>query len=538
MNQSSLINRSTASRVRTVAVIDVGATSVRMAIAEINSEGRVRILESLSQAVTLGKDSFTNGEIARGTIEECVATLKAYRRKLDEYHIVSPQDIRVVATSAVREATNRLTFADRIFVGTGLSVDLLDAAEIHRITYRGVQPMLTAQPNLFQSLSFVTEVGGGNTELLLLKKGNVDYSHAFRLGSLRLMQSMSGYNVPRGKRKQIMTSEIRSQLEPLKELLKTDIPVNMVAMGGDIRFAASRILKTSLGEDQLVELSVDQLATFTDKMLAKSDDELVTEYQLSFPEAETLGPALLINLLMARLLNVPQILVSSVNLRDGLIRDMAEGESWSDDFRKQIIRSAWELARKYHVDEAHANCVANLCRQLFHQLQREHELDDRFETLLHVAALLHETGAFINTSSVHKHSMYLIMNGNLFGLKSEDLTLVALVARYHRRAMPKSSHQPYASMDRYRRVAVSKLAAILRLAIAMDASRTQRVKEIECTHNRERIVISVPNVDDLSVEQIAMRRNRLFFESIFGLDVLLRTQVKELKVETSAQLEV
>ncbi|QDT31237.1 Ppx/GppA phosphatase family protein [Thalassoglobus polymorphus] len=528
--------RKSSEHVRTVAVIDVGTTSVRMAIAEIFPDGDVRLLESLSQAVTLGKDTFTRGEIARNTIEECVAALKAYRRKLNEYQITRAEDIRVVATSAVREATNRIMFADRMFVATGLSVETLDAAEVHRITFRGVQPMLKGQVDLFQSQSFVTEVGGGSTELLLLKQGDVAYSHGFRLGSLRLLESLSKYHFPREKRRQIMQTEILSQLEPLTELVESDNPTSMVAMGGDIRFAVAQLLKTTVGDDELVELPVSQLATFTDQILSMSDEALVSKYQLTFPEAETLGSALLINLTMAQLLGVDQILVSSVNLRDGLLNDMSKGPEWSEDFQQQIIRSAWELAKKYDVDDDHAHCVGDLARQLFRQLQAEHDLDSRYELLLYVAALLHETGAYINTSSIHKHSMYLIMNSSLFGLTSEDLTLVSLVARYHRRALPRSSHQQYASMDRYRRVAISKLAAILRLAIAMDASRTQRVKEIECTRTRNRLVISVPNIDDLSVEQIAMRRNRQFFESIFGLDVLLRTQVKELKIEPSAQL--
>lgn len=528
--------RSTSGKLRTVAVIDVGTTSVRMAIAEISPEGDVRLLESLSQAVTLGKDTFTTGEIGRSTIEVCVAALKSYRRKLDEYDITRPQDIRVVATSAVQEAANKITFADRIYVATGLSVETLDAAEIHRITYRGVQPLLTAQPDLFQSLSFVTEVGGGNTELLLLKKGDVAYSHAFRLGSLRLLESLSRFHFPAEKRNKIMATEIRSQLEPLTELILPETPVNMVAMGGDIRFAVAQLLKKTVADDELQELPFEELEDFTRYILSLSEETLVSKFHLTFPEAETVGPALLVNVIMAKLLKVPRILVSSVNLRDGLLNDMAEGKDWSEEFQTQIIRSAWELARKYDVDEDHASCVAELSRQLFRQLQNQHELDARFETLLYVSALLHETGAFINTSSIHKHSMYLIMHGNLFGLPSEDLALVALVARYHRRALPKSNHQPYASMDRYRRVAVSKLAAILRLAIALDASRTQRVKEISCTQSKDRIVMTVPNVDDLSVEQIAMRRNRQFFESIFGLEVLLRTQIKELKLEPSAQL--
>jgi len=523
--------RTTVPRVRTVAVIDVGTSSIRMAIAEIQADGSIRTLESLTQAVHLGRDAFMNGELSRGTIEECVSVLRSFRQKLDEYQITRSEDIRVVATSAVREAQNRLAFIDRIYVATGLSVETLDEAEIHRIIYRGIQPLLKAERRLFTSESIVIEVGGGSTELLTLVQGNVAHSHGFRLGALRLQQTVSSYRVARSKIRQVYDGEIHSHLEPYTEFLRNRVGAHLIAMGGDIRFAAEEILSCSLSDDSLVELPTEKLAEFVEYVFSRSDDQLVSEFHLTYPEAETVGAALLVNLTLAQQLEAPQLLVSNLNLRDGLLRDISEGGSWTDDFQRQIIRATWELARRYHVDEDHARNVAELCRQLFRQLKKEHGLDDRFETLLYVAAALHETGAFINTSSMHKHSMYLIMNSTLFGLTSDDLQLVGLVARYHRRSMPKTIHQPYASMDRSRRVVVSKLAAILRLALALDASRNQRIRQIECHRIRNRIIVSVPALDDLSVEQISLRRNQLFFESIFGLEVLLRPQVRQTNSE-------
>ncbi len=104
------------------AVIDIGTTSIRMAIADIDSLGGVKKLDALSQAVSLGRDTFTQGAITRSTIEECVRVLSSYRQILNEYQITRPEQIRVVATSAVREARNRLAFLDRIYIATGLEV--------------------------------------------------------------------------------------------------------------------------------------------------------------------------------------------------------------------------------------------------------------------------------------------------------------------------------------------------------------------------------------------------------------------------------
>ncbi|MCA8999682.1 MAG: exopolyphosphatase [Planctomycetaceae bacterium] len=528
--------RSTSTRSRIVAVIDIGTSAIRMAIAEILPDGAIRHLESLTQALSLGHQSFTAGEISRGMIEECIAVLRAYRRKLEEYGITRSEDIRIVATSAVREAVNRINFVDRVFVATGLSVETLDAAEIHRITYRGVQPLLKAQPALFKSRSMIVEVGGGSTELLILEEGNVDYSHAFRLGSLRLQQTLASYHVPRSRAKKLLEAEIHSHLEPFEEMLTAHPSENMVAMGSDMRFACEEILDDPVKKDRLVKLKLDRLAEFVDFLFSQSEESIVNRFHLTYAEAETVGPALLANLKIAEAIHVDRIYVCSVNLRDGLVRDLSEGGAWSEDFRKQILRATWELARKYDVDEDHAKTVAELCRLLFQQLRKYHELEERYETVLCVAAALHEIGAYINTSSMHKHSMYLIMNSSLFGLTQEDLNLIGMVARYHRRAMPKSSHQAYASMDRQRRVVVSKLAAILRIAIALDASRNQRIRQLECSQVRDRIILTVPQTEDLSMEQIAVRRNRTFFEAIFGLDILLRTQSRPLVSEPSSQL--
>ena len=138
-----------------VAVIDIGTTSIRMAVAEISDGGNVRPLESLSLAVSLGKDTFTKGRITKSTIEECVNVLKSYRQVLTEYQINSPDQIRVVATSAVREASNRLAFLDRIYIATGFRVEPIEEAEENRVTYLGILPFLQSEPALSVSKAMV-----------------------------------------------------------------------------------------------------------------------------------------------------------------------------------------------------------------------------------------------------------------------------------------------------------------------------------------------------------------------------------------------
>ena len=205
---------------------------------------------------------------------------------------------------------------------------------------------------------------------------------------------------------------------------------------------------------------------------------------------------------------------------------MAIRDVWTANFRSQIIRSAISLGRRFDFNEKHARHVATLCRKLFSELQAEHQLEPKLELILYLAALLHEVGMYINARSNHKHAMYLIRNSELFGLSRKDVLLVALVARYHRRSSPQPQHEGYSALDRADRVAVSKLAAILRLAIALDDSRSGRISDIQCRSDGKRLVIIAKGVEDVSVEQLALRQSGSLFEETYGLPVQIRAARK------------
>jgi exopolyphosphatase / guanosine-5'-triphosphate,3'-diphosphate pyrophosphatase len=504
-----------------VAVIDVGTTSIRMAIAEIQPSGNVRPLTTLSQAVSLGKSTFARGVIEKSAIEECVRVLRSYKRILAEHHIDRPEQWRCVATSAVREALNRLAFIDRVYLATGIAISPIDEAEVNRLTYLGVQPVLRANPELEGKTTLVAEVGGGSTELLLVRQTEVLFAHSYRLGSLRLRQQLETYRAPQSQTRRIMETQIRRQMEQILSQIPAETANQLLALGGDVRFAAKQIHpEWNMGE--LVTLPLSKLEQLTDAVLSLTDDKLVHKYHISFHDAGSLGPALLGYVQLCRAFELSELLVANVGLRDGLLLEMASGGAWNADFADQVFRSALVLARRFEIDEAHGRQVAKLSKILFQSLQEEHGLEPRYELLLAVAALLHEIGQFVSIAAYHKHTMYLINNSELFGLSKADLQLVALTARYHRKSVPKPTHPAYADLDRDHRIAVAKMAALLRLADALDAAHAQRLHELTLTKESGRLVISVPHVDDLSLEQLALRQSGSLFEDTFGMPVLLR----------------
>ncbi|MEP3477719.1 MAG: exopolyphosphatase [Fuerstiella sp.] len=505
-----------------IAVIELGTSSIRMAIGETDGASTVRTLEDLVQGVSLGKDTFTTREIQRGTLQKCVDVLKSYRRKLKEYHLTNPSHIRVVATSAIREASNRMAILDRIYSATGFIVEPIDEAEISRVTYLGIRPMLERQPELRDAQTMLMEVGGGNTEILFLKGQNIVHARSYRLGSLRMQQMTKQYDVGREQAVAMVHGQIDRTLEELRDVIPQHGKIELLALGGDMRFAA-KALKLEPSMSGLLSVPVRDLQRFTDQLSQLSIERIMLNYHLELSEAETLLPALLANVRMAKMLNVERMLVTGFNLRDALLHGVLRPADWSDAFRDQIVHSAEDYARKFMVDLDHARHVADLARDIFRYLKSEHQMDDRYETILNVGALLHEAGLFITRSGYHKHSYYLIRHSEIFGLDALDHHLVALTARYHRRAAPKPSHEAYASLDRNSRVVLSRLAGILRVAIALAQSRTQRIRKLKCSLERNRLVLHAKGPSgDLSMEQLELRQQSGLFRDAFGFNVLLR----------------
>ena len=158
---------------------------------------------------------------------------------------------------------------------------------------------------------------------------------------------------------------------------------------------------------------------------------------------------------------------------------------------------------------------------MFEATTELHELDEHYSLLLQCAAIVHECGNFISSRAHHKHSHYIILNSEIFGLGQRDLSIVSLLARYHRKSGPKPNHAGYRDLPAEDRMRVSKLAAILRIADALDHSHTSRVGEIDVSISKQKLNISLKGISDASVERMAMGSKADLFKDIYGLGVAI-----------------
>lgn len=506
---------------KTVAVVDVGSTAIRMVVAEIQPDGDWVRLDRASKPVSLGRDVFVTGFISRESMRQAIKILGGFCELLRGWQL-SPGDVRVIATTAIREAKNRDTFVDRVNVRTGLEINIVEGVEENQLTYLAVQHAVNNMRGQFaRSSSLIIEVGGGTTEVMLLHRGRMVAAHSLRLGTVRIEQQLQPGWKPGYQIEEYLKENVRVTQELLDGELALDRIKYFVAVGGDARRAAATVGR-KVGD----EYSVIEKADF-DRFVARiqdlSVDECVRELGVTYNEAEGLVPALLIYKLFLDATSAPNLIVPDVSIREGVLVSFALGKDKAieKEFSKQIIASARNLGRKFHYDEDHSLHVTKLALSFFDQFTDEHGLGEHARLLLEVAGILHDIGSYIRASGHHKHGQYIVENSELFGLSVDDIRIVGNVIRYHRKSLPTAAHTDYVSLRREQRMAVVKLAAMLRVADALDRGHSQRIDDITLERSEDDLIIHCHHAGDISNERYGIDMKADMFEEVFGYRIVI-----------------
>jgi exopolyphosphatase / guanosine-5'-triphosphate,3'-diphosphate pyrophosphatase len=507
--------------VRVVAVLDMGATAIRLVIAEISTERRVHVLEEASRGVQLGRDTFSGAGVIRPrTADAAFAALDGFRHIMDGYGVT---EVRAVATSAVREARNGDLFLDRVRARSDISFEIINEAEETRLLYLAVRDSLKRHPAIKGAWTLLAEPGGGSTNLTLLRYGQPVRSGVYALGAVRFRQRFELRRYAHDLQVALLKRVISNVIEEIRVEIPLHKVTQFVGIGGDIRFAASQI-HAQEGAEQSREIPREALAAFSADIERLDDESLVSRFRLPAAEADTLMPSMLIYAALLKETAARRLIVSDASLRSGALIDLAEPDApvAAEDFEHQVLASAEALGHRFRFDRDHGRHVSLLATRLFDEMREEHRLSNRERLLLQTASLLHDVGIHVSLRSHHKHSQYLLSAAQIFGLSMDETAVVANVARYHRGSLPQRNHIPYVELDQPERLLVNKLAALLRVANALDAEHLQKVQDVRLVRNEKTWVLELVASGDVSMEQLAASARTDLFVEVFGREPVIR----------------
>jgi exopolyphosphatase/guanosine-5'-triphosphate,3'-diphosphate pyrophosphatase len=503
---------------QTLAAIDVGSNSIKLLVARVSTDGHLSVLAREKAMVRLGHETLRTGRLPEAAIAagaETIARFASLARAAEATRI------SCVATCAVREASNAADLARRVKELADLDLEVISGEEEARLITRAVRSDFpeSADPLL------VIDIGGGSTEVILSSGRRIPLAESLALGAVRLTERFVSGDPISDESLEALTREVDSRLDRLAHEVRqtgfktavgtsgTILALAGMAAAADGRFAAPG------GHRFLSRKSLKSLVKTLVKTTARERVKL-PGLEAKRADIVTAGGVLLERLM--KRLGIDELVVSDVSLREGLILDelersgVAEHGPRTETERDVRRRSVETLARRSVIDQPHADRVAKLALKLFDGLHTLHQLASREREWLEDAALLHDVGLSIGYRGHHRHSAYLITHGNLKGFSGQEIDVIAQVARYHRKARPKSSHEAFAKLDPWLKPIVEKLSAILRIADGLDATHRQMVTDLTASIRRRTVVLTVNAEANPELEIWSARKKSDIFPRVFG----------------------
>jgi exopolyphosphatase / guanosine-5'-triphosphate,3'-diphosphate pyrophosphatase len=492
----------------TLGAIDAGSNAIRVVIAELAPNELLRV-EAERIPVRLGHNAFTRGELDEKTIDEAVAAFIHFRQRFDAQGVAM---YRAVATSAVRNASNRDVLLHRLYHEAGIELEVIEGEEEARLVRKAVMQALGphAVPRA------ILDLGGGSLEVNF-KVGSVWRGHSLPVGTVRLLETF-GLD---GAIADTEAGMVRRYTATLMHTIAKNGPLSGTAAitGGN----AEALAKIIGGESNSFELA--DLEKALPGIVSSTIEQRMEKLGVKRDRAEVIGIAALVFATAARQLGLQKLVSPGVGVREGVLielgetarEEQAKAEGAHD---KALLTAARSFANRVDHDTTHGEHVRLLARTLFHQLRDVHGISDDKGVLLEVAALLHDVGEVVNQRGHHKHSEYMIRWGRIPGLDDTSREMVALMARCHRKDASRAKEIINSSqLSKELRAQLRKMTSLLRIADGLDTDHRSRVEQIVCTRMGDAIVLDLVVRDGPSRDDPRLLRKADLMKEELGLDV-------------------
>ncbi|MDH5562453.1 MAG: Ppx/GppA family phosphatase [Nitrospirota bacterium] len=498
-----------------LAVIDIGTNSIHMVLAEIGKNFSYKIVDRIKEMARLGDGTFTSHRLSQEAIDRGLAVLKRFSllAKNKGFDIILP-----VATSAVRESKNGGDFIKLVRKEVGLRVRVITGEEEARLIYLGVRHSM----DLSDSPAMIVDIGGGSVELMACTSKRLKFFRSLKLGAIRLKDQYLKADPPDKKMVQRMEQAVSQSLKKSLMQKKSLSLASLVATSGMAGNLTEIIYLARTGRAlSQIDMAVITLAEIKEvEQLLRIKD---MEGRLKIPgldprRVDTLYPGVMVLRMLMECLGMKQVRISDKAIREGVIYDFIqqhhEGLKAEQDIPNVRRRQVLLLARRYQYSKVHSHHTAKLALSLFDQTQPIHGMGETEREWLEYAALLHDIGHHIQESEHHKHTYYLITHADLPGFSLDEIGILANVARYHRRSLPKVAHRGFKLLNAEQRKTVLGLSAILRIADGLDRSHFSVVKAVKVVLGKS-IQLEAMFRYDPELELWTTERRKKLFEKIY-----------------------
>jgi exopolyphosphatase/guanosine-5'-triphosphate,3'-diphosphate pyrophosphatase len=505
-----------------IAAIDIGTNSVHMIVVRVRADLSFEIIDREKAMVRLGAGGLDGRALTAESMSSALQALTTFKR-LAESHGVD--QILAVATSAVREAENGGPFLKRIERETGIRSQVITGGEearlIHQAAVYGV--------DVGGGRAVVVDIGGGSVEITLGTATSIQLARSFKIGVIRLTERFVKSDPLSERDERRLEKFILGEIDRhCGQITETGFD-RVIGTSGTILsmgvMAATAARGTPPDEIRNLRISAKDI-----RRLRKEVTDLDLGSRLRTPGLDprradlVVAGSVLLDTILRRL-DAPEMTLCDLALREGLILDYVRRNQKHiakiDNIPDVRRRSTLELAERCNYFSAHAQHVVRLALAIFDQTRAQHGMTDHEREWLEYAALMHDLGVHISYARHHRHSYYLIKHGDLRGFEPDEIDVIALVARYHRRGTPKKTHEEFARLSPRLRRSVRILASILRVAESLDRSHAQVISALELRDRGEDLLLQLRTSGDAELEVWATNRHLGPFQKIVQKPVRL-----------------
>jgi exopolyphosphatase/guanosine-5'-triphosphate,3'-diphosphate pyrophosphatase len=498
----------------TFAAVDIGSNSVRLKIARPVRQ-RLHVLHEDREVTRLGEGVFRSGLLEPKSMAHTIKVLRRFHRSAQHF---GANLVRVVATSALRDARNSAAFVDWVRSATGWPVEIISGLEEGRLIHLGVM----SGTRTARSRVLLIDLGGGSCELTMSVDGQIRQMVSLPIGAVRLTQEFLHRDPPKRKELERLREFISEEVARVERKIAAARPQIVIATSGTAAalasLAAARYKRAISGI-----VSQTMVHEFAQELPRLSLSQRIALPGLGPRRAEIIIPGVTVfDELMAR--GLTGFRYSPLGLRDGLLAQMV-AEHGGRQIQKQIQSERWNAlvaaGRHYGIDSRFATRVRALTIRLFSGLKRLHSLPVEYEEWLAAAAMLHEVGNYINRAGRHRHAFYIISNSEIFGYTIAQRQLIASIARYMGKSRPSAADRALKQLSNGEREHVPKAVALLRIARALDQGRRGAVTDVAPQIRDGNVVLKLSTKrGGASLELWALEKEKIYFRSVFGRELV------------------